>query len=789
LAVGIASCLLIGLFILDEFSHDSYHKNEENIYRVTQTMLNDGESDGRAASTPFPLKNVIETELSGYVDQAVRFFDMESESVSLKNPDNNVVIRQNRFFFTDPEVFEVFDIDLKRGQPDQVFAEPNSVVITEEMASVYFDEDDPIGKTLHFEGRIALTVTGLMGEWPDNSHFQADFLTSFDTLRRIWGNYDQLTDRWRWNPVWTYVLAEPNVDITQLEQNLNEVSEDQYAEYFTGNESVELGLQALSDIWLSGGLDAEIKPVSSAVNIYIFGIVALFILILACINFINLSTVSAMGRSKEVGVRKALGADRKGLAAQFIAESLFFTFLAFALGVILAWLAIPYFESFAGRSLKPGVLELSDIIFLITVFAIIIALLAGFYPSAILSSFNPIDSLRGRHNKGKSGTKIRKGLVLVQFSITAILLIGTTLVYFQHRHLQEKDLGFDSEQVMAVPVYLTSAIWSYDELKQRAMDHSSIAAVSGSQTVFGGIDHWKYDLTPDDAGAEETPSFNKLFVMHDILETMDIDIIAGRDFSREFSTDEQQAILINEAMVEHLGWGDPENAVGRTFRNASGSEFSVVGVTEDFNHTYLKRELEPLIMELPADQNQMLANISYLMVRLNPGDPASAISHLESIWNDLDQTHPFDYFFLDDRLNELYEPEQRVASVMGIFAIIAIIVGSLGLLGLAAYSVKVREKEVAVRKALGLTAPGVFYLLFKDYMWLIIAAHLIALPVIYFAASNWLSDFPYRIDLTIYLSLTFVLSLLLSLAISIGTISTQSVKAAVLNPARALKNE
>ncbi|WP_069131555.1 ABC transporter permease [Rhodohalobacter halophilus] len=789
LAVGIASCLLIGLFILDELAYDKHHSNEDRIYRVTQSLLNNGEADGRAATTPFPLKQTVETELAGYVESVVRFFDMESESVSIKNPDNDIIIRQDKFFFTDPEVFDVFDIHLLRGNPSQVLTEPNSVVITEQVASVYFGEEDPIGKTLHFEGRIALTISGLMKEWPDQSHFKADFLTSFETLRRIWGNYDQLSDRWRWNPVWTYLMVEPNVDIIQLEENIREATRPYYEEYFTGAESVDLALQPLSGIWLSGGFESEIEPVSSELNLYIFGIVAIFILVLACINFINLSTAAAMGRSKEVGVRKVLGADRGELARQFMTESLFFTFLAFALGLIISWLAMPYFELFTGRSIEPGHMGFGDLTILLTVFAIVIALLAGFYPSAVLSSFNPIDSLRGRHSKGRKGANIRKGLVLAQFSITSVLLIGTTLVYFQHKHLQEKDLGFETEQVLAVPVYLTSAIWSYDELKQRALEHSSIQFVSGAQTILGSSEFWKYDLSPDDAGADETPSFNKLFVMHDILEVMDIEIVAGRDFSREFSTDEAQAILINEAMVNYLNWGNAENSVGRTFRNSNGGEFTVVGVTEDFNHTYLRRELEPLILELPATQNQILANISYLLVRIAPGNPRDAITHLQSIWTDLDQTHPFDYFFLDDRLNQLYEPEQRVASVMGVFAFIAIFVGSLGLLGLASFSVAVREKEVAVRKALGLTAPGVFYLLSKDYVWLIILAHVIALPVIYIAASNWLSDFPYRIDLIFYLTFTFLMSLLLSLLISIGTISTQAVKAALLDPARALKNE
>ena len=789
LAVGIASCLLIGIYVLNELSYDEYHEKSDRIYRVTQALQNNGENDGRSVSTPFPLKGLIDNELQGTVAASVRFFDLESESVSIKNPDNNVVIRQSGFFFTDPEVFEVFDINLVRGDSGRVLSEPNSVVITENVATVYFGDEDPMGKTFHFEGRIALRVTGVMENWPQNSHFKADFLTPFATLRNLWGNYDELVSRWRWNPVWTYILTEPGVDDQQLEQNIVEISDPFYDEYFTGSESVDLSLQPLDDIWLTAGLDSEIEPVSNSVNVYLFGLVAIFILTLACINFINLSTASALRRSKEVGVRKVLGAERSGIAGQFIIESVIFTLVSFAVGIVIGWLAFPYFEMFTGRELMSANLELTEIIFFISVFVVVIALLAGFYPSAVLSSFNPIDSLRGKQSKGKSGTRVRKALVLVQFSITAILLIGTSLVYFQHQHLQEKDLGFDTEQIIAVPVYLTSAIWSYDELKQRALTHTSILQISGTQSLFGSSKFWKFDYTPDDSGNEDSPSFSKLFVLHDILETMDIEIIAGRNFSEDFSTDGEQALLINREMVDYLEWGDPEDAVGRTFRDPNGSSYSVVGVTENFNHTYLRRELEPLILDLPANMTQRIANIEYMKVRLAPGSPSDAIEHLQTIWADLDQTHPFDYFFVDDRLNQLYEPEQKVASVMGVFALIAIFVGSIGLLGLASYSVKVREKEVAIRKVLGLSAPGVFYLLSKDYVLLIMIAHLIALPVIYFAADGWLASFPYHIELVYYLMITFVMSLIISLLISIGTISSQSIKAALLNPAESLKNE
>jgi putative ABC transport system permease protein len=787
LAVGIACCIIIALYVMDELSYDTHHPDSERIYRVTQATIVDNE-ENRSSKTAIPLRDAILRDFPSFVETGARFFDFDTEKVSVANPENREIIRHDRFFFTDPEALEIFDIEIVRGNPAGGLDEPNSVVITERVAELYFGDDDPIGKELIFEGRVRLNVTAVMKEWHRNSHFKADMLTSFETLRGLWGIYDEMTSRWRWNPLWTYIRLADGADASALETQLKEYHQRYYAEYFSENETIDLELQPLTDIWLHSNLTGEIEPVSSAVNVYLFSIIAVLILTIACINFINLSTAGAMYRSKEVGLRKVMGAERSGLVFQFLMEALIYTVTALLLALLIVWFVLPEFSSFMDRSLDPGVIGTGSIIGLLFLLVISIAALSGFYPTAILSSFNPIDSLRGRLSAGKSGGRMRRGLVVFQFAITAFLLIATSIAWLQYQLLQQQDMGFDREQVLVVPVSMTSAIWEYDTFRERALEHSAILSISGSQTLLGGTARWKYDVTPEGYAEGESPSLAKMFVMHDFLETMNIPLLAGRDFSREFSTDPAQAVVINRAMVEHLDWESPEEALGKTFR-ISGSTRSVVGVTENFNFIDLRQELEPLIMELPDGNVQLINNIDYMKIRLAAGHPGDAIDHLSGVWSDVDRTHLFDWFFLDDRLNQIYRTEQLLTSVLTIFAIIAIIIGCLGLLGLTAYSVNRRRREIAIRKTLGLSAAGVFALLSKDYLKLILYAHLIALPLVFLATSRWLETFAHSIDLGYYIAVTFVLSLVISISISLITISTQSVKAALMNPAMSLRSE
>lgn len=787
LGVGIACCVLISLYVIDELSFDRDYSKSESLYRVSQSIVFDGEPS-EAATTPYPLKEALIGDFPAIVEDGVRFYDLRQDKISISNPDNRQIVRQDRFYFTDASVVKMFDVEVVSGDPEGGLDAPNSVMITPEIARLYFGDDDPIGKILALEGRIALTVTAVMNPWPQNSHFRPDLLASFESLKGMWSNYDEITSRWRANPVWTYILLNEGADPGALEEGLNQFTERYYSDYFSGLETVDLHLQPLTGIWLYSDVEAEIAPNSSYMNVWLFSGIAFLVLVIACINFINLSTAGAMYRSREVGMRKVLGAERGALVFQFIFESIIYILLALLLAIIIIYAAQPVFSVFTGRDIamsRLGAFQWSALFFLLVM---LVSGLSGIYPSTVLSSLKPIESLKGILTRGKRGERLRKGLVVFQFTVTAFLLISTSLAYFQYIYLQQKDMGFDREQVVVVPLAMTSAVWSYDAFKERALMHSGIVSVTGSKMVMGDEQFLTFDITPEGYAAGDTPSFPKIFVLYDFLETMNIELIAGRTFSQDFSTDEEQAILINREMVDYLNWGEPQDAIGKTFR-FDDQVMTVIGITENFHHTQLRRELEPLIMELPANLNQFVTNIEFMKIRLAPGDPSDAIAELQEIWSSVDQTHSFDYFFLDDRLNQIYRKEEMLAGVLGTFSGLAILVGCLGLLGLISYSVNRRKKEIAIRKTLGLSAPGVFMLLSKDYLKLVLIGHIAALPFVWYGISKWLDLFPYQINAAGYLAVTFLASLLITLAISLLTISSQSIKAAFLNPTDSLRGD
>ncbi|MEX0646331.1 MAG: ABC transporter permease [Balneolaceae bacterium] len=787
LAIGITCCILIGLYVSDELRFDSHHQHSERIYRISQNLTFEGATD-KSATTPFPLMEALKQEFPAIVEEGVRFFDMNSPSVAIGNEETDEFIRQENFFFTDPAVFRIFDIPLLIGNPGTALSEPNTVVISTRAARQYFDNENPVGKELVYEGRLRLAITGVMEEWPETSHFKADFLVSFISLENIWQNYTQLTERWRWNPVWTYILLEEGADPKNIEGQLASFTDRYYYDYFGENEIIDLNLQPLTDIRLYSDLENEIEQTSSYIYIYLFSTIALLILSIACINYVNLATVQALNRSKEVGLRKTLGAFTGQLKRQFLLESCLYTTAAVLISTGLVFYLLPFFNRFTGKELSFAQFDTGLTIAGFLVFTVSVSLLAGFYPSVVMSSYNPVDSLRGTFTSGKRGGQLRRTLVVLQFTITASLLVGTALAYFQYQHLQEKDMGFNRENVVVIPASMSLAIWYFDDLKDRMLTHSSVQSVSGSKTIIGSPDSFKYQITPEGYGEEEAHSLTKLFIEQDFFETMQIPLLAGRTFSNEFSTDRDQAVLVNKSMTDYLDWGTPEEALGRTFRTA-GKTVTVIGVTDNFHHTYLRSELEPLIMELPQDQSQMVANIEYINVKLAGGNTADAITHMQAVWDDIDKAHPFEYYFLDDKLEEIYESEQQLMELLSLFTFLAIIIGCLGLLGLSSYSVVSRTREIGIRKALGSTTTGIFFLLSKDYLKLVLLAHLISFPVVYYLSAGWLQSFPYQIDFAKHLAFTFFMSIIISISITLFTISSQSLKVALTEPVKCLKRD
>ena len=778
LAVGMAACLLIVLFVRHELSYDRYHTQSDRIYRLVEVI----EGAEESSSVPFPTGPTLQETFPHLVEHAVRFFNFQAPTLTLSyEPPGGSLRRFNepRLFFADSTVFEVFDFPLQRGDPRHVLAEPNTIIVTRAMAQKYFGDADPIGKVLQFEGRHDLRVTGVLGDIPDASHFQLDALISFESLKPING---EIPDTWYWNPCWTYVLLREGVGPETLE--------DQFPDFVTAHfhpaivDKTSMYLQPLTDIHLHSHLDFEIEANSSMAYVYIFSVIAGFILLIACINFMNLATARSARRAQEVGVRKAVGARRGQLVRQFLGESVGLSLLALLLAVPLARSLLPVMNRMAHTSLT---LDLTDgwLMGGLVLVAIGVGLGAGVYPALLLSAFDPTQVLKDSLPLGMQGRSalLRRVLVVVQFALSIVLIVGAIVAFQQLRFLQNARLGFDQEQVVMVPMLRSELPMRYGAAKDELLTHPGVRAVTIAEDVLGS----KYQTgTYRPEGMNDPQQYLRMFVHDDFVEVMGIELVAGRSFSkrRDYGGDPAKSVvLINEAMVEHLGWETPEQAVGKML--ARGTE--VVGVTRNFHYASLRQRVGPFVLHRLHDQPDMLSFFGrYLAVRIGPDDVPRTLAHIEATWKAFAPHQSFDYFFMDEDLDRLYRAEATLGQLAAAFAILAIAIACLGLFGLVAYTVTQRTKEIGIRKVLGASAPSILALLAKDFVRLVGVAFVLAVPVAYLCVDQWLGGFAYRVVLRPWV---FVVAGMLVLLIALLTVSVQSLKTAFASPAQSLHHE
>jgi len=783
LAVGIACCLLIMSFIFEELSYDRFHERADRIYRVVQTS----ESESRVeegASTPFKTGPTLVSEYPHLIETSVRFYNMQVPKLALANKPEEKYFKEPNIFVVDSTVFDVLSIELIRGNPETALTDPRTMVISEDMVQKYFGDEDPVGKTLFFEGREDLTITGVMKSLPENSHIDIDFLISFNTLDHFYkSEYD---GSWYWNPNWTYILLKEGADVAELENQLPAFADKYYHPNIPPTERVTLELQPLTDIHLYSNRDQEIKANSDILYVYIFGAVAILILVIGCINFVNLATAKSAIRAKEIGVRKVLGADRGRVFGQFIMESLITSFISVLFALLLVQFMIPVFNEFLDTNLQLSFFESGLVAGGLFIIFIIVSLLAGLYPAVVLSGFKPVEVFRGNPvSSGKRGL-FRKILVIIQFGFSVLIIIGTIVISWQLEHLQNKDLGFDEEEIVVIPTDLTRTIWFYDDFKQDLLRSSNIKSVTGVKNIIGSLKNTYMEQKPE--GLAESQSIPTIFVMFDFIETYNIPVIAGRSFSKEYSTDRAEAVMVNRKLVEQLGWDTPEEALGKSFEH-DGKVKYVIGVTENFNHTSLRRELEPLVLEMPADEMQLITSIEYMAVKINGNNVPDALDHIEKTWAKYDVTHPLEYSFHKQELNKVYAGEEKLSKVSVSFSILAIIVACFGLFGLASFMAERRTKEIGIRKVLGATVTRIVALLTKDFLALVIIANIIAWPVAWYLASWWLRDFPYRITLGWNMIEISSLAFAITMLIAFITVGYRSTRAASLNPVDSISRE
>lgn len=794
LAVGLATCILIILYVSNEWNFDRNFENSERTYRIVQTTSSDVKTEEQA-STPFPLAPVVSEEFPHLIEKSVRFFDREETAHTFLNKETKASFRESNFYFVDSTFLDVFNVPLVQGNPDNALNNELSLVISEEVAQRFFGGENPIGQTLNYAGLKDMTVTGVMRSWPEQSHIKVDLVASFSSLNQIYRRSPGYDKSWLWNPVWTYVLLKDPDAATTLEDQLSTLKEKYYYAYsgWPLDEKIDLELQPITDIYLYSNRDNEMRANSSVFYLYLFSVIAAFILIIACINFTNLSTARSFERSREVGLRKAMGGDRSQLFAQFIGESFIISFIAIIIGVAIALLMLPFFNEITSSDISLSLFSSGYVIPGLLLLTVVVALLSGSYPAIFLSSFEPVQVLKGTNTKNANGSFFRKTLVTFQFTLSIFLLIGTAVTFLQLKHMQNKDLGFDKNHVLILPTKQNSISWEFDTFIEKAMQHAYVESVTGIDKIPGSKAQEYYRYVPDQGQNGKDGTNLVLHVTHNFLETFDVKLLAGRTFSREYSTDPENALLINKRMLPVLGVEDPEDAIGAIFHYyPTGEErqtFTVIGVLDDFNYSSVKKEIEPLAIRLIEGLYPVLQYVEHTAVEINPGNTASVLSHLESIWKELNPIDPFEYSFLDEELDKIYEAEATMSTLSSTFSILSVALACMGLLGLASYSAHQKRQEIGIRKSLGASVSNIVTLLSKEFMLLIIIANFIAWPVTYYLANMWLENFPYRIDLVSALPFIFGGAGFTVLLIALVTISYHSLKAGLMDPVEAIRRE
>jgi len=775
LAVGVTCFILILLFIQDELSYDKYHSKADRIYRVTEKLV----PAEFSSSQPFSVAPTLLTDYPNYVEEAVRFFNFQSPSLTIESsPEKR--FNETRFFFVDSTVFEVFDYEFVSGNPETALDAPNKVVLTATTANKYFGNENPVGKRLRYEHQFDMVVSGIIEDVPKNSHFEFDFLASFSSLRQIMGREPR---GWYWNPAWTYVLLKEGVAAADLEAQFPAFIEKYFPERLRGK--AFLYMQPLTDIHLKSHLDFEIRPNSDIIYVYIFSGIAGMVLLIACINFMNLATARSAKRAREVGMRKVLGADRNQLIGQFLSESTLFSLISVALSIPMTILALPFLNKFLQKEITFNLLDNPLLAFSLLSVTILVGLVAGVYPAFVLSAFRPIAVLKGKLNFGKANFDelFRRGLVVAQFAISMILIIGTMVAYQQLRFFQNSNLGFNKEQVIILPILRTDLSLRFKEVKQQFVQHPEIIDVTTTEFV-PGTGYQTHGYTPQ--GFNETEQYQRLMVGRGFASTMGLQLLAGRDFSENFLTDDSMAVIINETMIRHLGWGSPEEAVGKEMTANARRPHYVIGVVKDFNYASLHNPISPLVLDMLDRPRANNIFDRYLAIRVKTENMNEIIEYIGERWAMLAPNKPFDFFFMDDDLDKLYRAEEQLGRVAGTFALFAIGVACLGLFGLASFTAEQRTKEIGVRKVLGASVANVVLNLSKDFMKLVGIAVVLAWPVAYFATDEWLQVFAYRTSLT---PVPFITAGVATFLIAWLTVAYQAVKAALINPVQSLKYE
>lgn len=781
LALGLCVCMLIVFYVIDELGYDKYNTKLDRIYRVNNDIKFAG-SEKSYAEAPAPLAAAFITNFPE-IEKVVRF----RQRGEFKVRKGNQNIQENRVIYSDPDLFNVFTLPMIQGDPNTALKLPNTVVINETTARKYFNTTNAVGKTITFNDSVYYKVTGVIKDIPKQSHFNFDFFLSMISLD------ESRDDSWLSNNFNTYLLLKPGTNVQRLEAKMPAMVKKyvggqlqaaihmNYDQFEKAGSYLRLNLTELKDIHLRSNRNSELGANGNIQYVYIFSAIAMFILLIACVNFMNLSTARSSGRAREVGVRKVLGSPRKYLIAQFLSESVIVTFIATVLAVLGAWALLPIFNQTSGKELAFTAQTFVWLVPVLLVAVIVIGCLAGSYPAFFLSAFQPIDVLKGKLSSGFKGGWLRSTLVVFQFSISIFLIIGTMVVYHQLKYIQNKDLGYSRDHVLTIhnASVLDAQCKVFKQEIQR-MPGIKNASIS-SFTPTGGYRNNNTFFQDQTRDAKKALSTQVWEVDHDYLSTMGMKIIAGRNFSKEMKTD-SSAMIINEAAAKLLGMANPvDKELYQPIDNKAEKlmPLHIIGIVKDFNFTSLRENITPLVFILSEYRGA-------ISIRINSADIAGLLGQIKSKWNTFSPNQQMDYSFMDEDFDATYRAEQRVGTISIAFSTMAIVIACLGLFGLAAYAAEQRTKEIGIRKVLGANISIIVAMLSKDFLRLVIISILIASPLAWLTMHKWLDGFAYRDGIKWWIIVSAGVA---AIVIAFITISFQSIKAAIANPINSLKSE
>ncbi|KAA8484448.1 putative ABC transport system permease protein [Arcticibacter tournemirensis] len=767
LAVGMTAFFLIFLYVSMELSYDNFHKKADRIYRIISDIKTPTEilkASGPSWAVPPHLKLDF-PEIESFV---------RISNASLLVRKDNIKFQEDNSLFADSAFFQVFDFKLIKGDGRTALSNQLSIVLTETTARKYFGNSDPLGQTLLLTGDAhPAKVTGVMKDIPENSQIKADMLVSMSTLTE---NFNRgLDDQWGNYGASAYILLKPGTDAKALERKFPAFMERRNGKEARENKmSATLFLEPLPDVYLRSTRNGS--KTGNITNVYIFSIIGIFILLIACINFINLSTARSVERAKEVGIRKVVGAAKTQLSRQFIGESLIVCLIAFVISVLLSATLRPLFNQLAGKTVSEGIFGSGSQLLILFLCSIVMGLLAGIYPALVLASFRPVSVLKGRFASGTKGILLRKGLVVAQFTISITLIIATLVVYNQMDFMRNRDLGFSKDQIMVINTNSDPARTAF---KESISGLAGIKSTALSSSVPGGGNPGAYSEIENTKGEMQVANLDLYFVDFDYIPQFKIKMVAGRPFSKEFGTDTTKAMVLNEAAVRMFGYSSPQQAIGKRFRQW-GREGTIVGVMKDFHYRSLQREIKPLSMRIEPNGCELIS------VKVSPANLPSTIAAIEKKWNAMIPGRPFSYYFLDEFFDRQYRSEEQFGKLFLNFAILAIFISCLGLLGLASYSTIQRTREIGIRKVLGANVSAIVRLLSIDFLRLVVTAFVISSPLAWLLMHQWLKDFAYKIDIS---WVVFAVAGSSAVLIALATISFQALKAAVANPVKSLRTE